>query len=80
MISNEECNSWSYNNYFFTTVRDQMFCAVNKKKKGRKVCKEDTGAPLVEKVGGRYELVGVVSNMVLNCGESMYPAIFTRSG
>ena len=56
-----------------------MFCAVTKKNEA-KVCKDDIGAPLVEYVGGRYELIGVVSNMVMNCGETMYPAIFTRSG
>ena len=80
VISNNDCNSFSYNNYFFTTVRDHMFCAV-RKKKGKKICKDDIGRPMVvEKAGGRYELIGVVSNMVMNCGETMYPAIFTRSG
>ena len=79
MISNEDCNSYKYNNYFFTTVRDNMLCAVpaGERSKG-KVCKEDFGAPLVERVGGRYELIGVLSNMVMQCAQVMYPAIYAR--
>ena len=42
-------------------------------------CRGDSGGPLVRKVGGRDELVGVVS-WSMGCGYKDYPSVFTDAG
>lgn len=42
-------------------------------------CRGDSGGPLVRKVGGRDELVGVVS-WSMGCGYKDFPSVFTDAG
>ncbi|KAH6933944.1 hypothetical protein HPB50_019136 [Hyalomma asiaticum] len=61
--------------YFDITLSDEVLCAPHD---GGSLCEGDSGAPVMQNIGGHWFLQGVLSGGPPKCGDSTLPMVFTR--
>ena len=74
ILTNSECRA--KNPIYSGKVDSNMICA-GVAQGGKDACKRDSGGPLAAQLGGRANLVGVVS-WGQGCAEASYPGVYTR--
>lgn len=61
--------------YFDIALSDDVLCAPHD---GGSLCEGDSGAPIMQNIGGNWFLQGVLSGGPPTCGDSTLPMVFTR--
>ncbi|XP_037564466.1 chymotrypsinogen B-like [Dermacentor silvarum] len=61
--------------YFDIALSEDVLCALHD---GGSLCEGDSGAPIMQNIGGHWFLQGILSGGPPTCGDSTLPMVFTR--